>query len=83
MTTIREFDHDGSKFEISKIENGENWDYRVHCDGTHVGGISTASKDVVSAGTSQGIDVDAVVADELERAAKVVYNLKIIPYRQI
>lgn len=81
MTTIREFDHDGSKFEITKNQNGKNWDYRVLCDGNHVGGISTASKEVVSDGRFLGVNIDAAVADELERAVKVVHDLKIIPYR--
>lgn len=79
MTTIRTFDHDGSKFEVTKNANGENWDYKVLCDGNHVGGISTASNEIIGDGKRHGIDIDKVVADELERAAKVVSDLKIIP----
>lgn len=72
MVVIREFEHDGSKFEIKRALVEDVHQYQVFCNGRPVGGRSTASADTVSDAKIVGGDVDTIVADELEHAVKRV-----------
>jgi len=81
MAIIRAFEHDGSHFEIFRELEGGYWLFRILCDGNIIGQIGRVSEDVAQDAASNGIDIGSVIADELERAARVVHDLQLKRYR--
>ncbi len=81
MPTIRDFDHDGSHFTITSEIDGDEWTFKVLCDGKVIGQLWTVSDEVMKDAASYGVDLKSAVADELQHAAQRVHDLKVKKYR--
>ena len=81
MTTIRQFEHDGSNFEVRAILADEIWKVGLFCDGNLLGDHSVVPNEAYRDALRQGTDLLDAAAGELESEIRKMHGLTVEKHR--